>query len=81
MRNEFNDDDLLLYVSINCVVDGASYIYDIGVVMDKWELADPWRLDWDWGSFGVGPEDYIRSFLRNRVEDAITDFIRAHMDQ
>ena len=62
-------------------MDGASYIYDIRVIMDKWGLTDPWRLDWDWGSLGVGPEDYIKSSLRDRVEDAITDFIRAHMDQ
>ena len=81
VRNEFIDDDLFLYVSTNCLVDGASYIYSIRVVMDKWGLTDPWMLDWDWGSFGAGPEDYIKSSLRDRVEDAITDFIRAHMDQ
>ena len=81
VRNEFIDDDLVLDVSTNCSLDGASYIYSITIKMDKWGLTDPWMLDWDWGSFGVGPEDFIKSSLRDRVEDAITDFIRAHMDQ
>ena len=79
VSNERDDGELFLLVSISCLVDGASYIYHIDIVMDRWGITEPWRLDWDWGSFGTGGRDYIRSALRDRVEDAITDFIRAHM--
>ena len=80
VRNEMDDGDLFLDVSINCLQDGARYIYTIRVRMDRWGITEPWVLDWDWGSFGVGSEDSVRRALRTRVEDAITDFIRAHMD-
>ena len=54
VRNEIDDGDLFLDVSLGCLQDGTRYIYTIRVRMDRWGLAEPWILDWDWGSFGFG---------------------------
>ena len=79
VSNERDDGELFLLVSISCLVHGASYIFSTDIVMDVRGIGDPWRLAWDWGTYGFGGRDYIRSVLRDGVENAITDFIRAHM--
>jgi hypothetical protein len=38
-----------------------------------------WKLDWEYGSLGVGAGEFILAQLEEQVEDAILDFIRAHI--
>ena len=74
------DGDLYLSVSLYCLLDGTRHIYNLKVVLKMWILEGPWILDWYWGSYGAGREEYIKAALKTSVENALTDFIRAHMD-
>jgi hypothetical protein len=33
---------------------------------------------WQYGAFGIGDSDFIMDSIEDGVEEAITDFIRAH---
>ena len=37
-----------------------------------------WKLDWEYGSLGVGGSEFILGEIEEQVEDALLDFIRAH---
>ena len=37
-----------------------------------------WKLDWEYGSLGVGGSEFILGEIEEQVEDAVLDFIRAH---
>lgn len=79
VKNESGKGALFLKVSIFCVQSGTMYVYDLQVRMDLWGITNPWMLDVDWGSFGIGREEDIKTALKNGIEKALTDFIRAHM--
>ena len=83
VRNDNSDDDaIFLDVSLSCLArESSHYIFNLDIRMDRWGILDPWALDYGWGSFGIGGEEYIRQALKDAVERALTDFIRAHMDE
>ena len=37
-----------------------------------------WKLDWEYGSLGIGGSEFILGEIEEQVEDALLDFIRAH---
>lgn len=37
-----------------------------------------WKLDWEYGSLGIGGSEFILAEIEKQVEDALLDFIRAH---
>ena len=37
-----------------------------------------WKLDWEYGSLGIGGSEFILAEIEEQVEDALLDFIRAH---
>ena len=37
-----------------------------------------WKLDWEYGSLGIGGSEFILAAIEEQVEDALLDFIRAH---
>ena len=37
-----------------------------------------WKLDWEYGSLGIGGSAFILAEIEEQVEDALLDFIRAH---
>ena len=37
-----------------------------------------WKLDWEYGSLGIGGSAFILAAIEEQVEDALLDFIRAH---
>lgn len=37
-----------------------------------------WKLDWEYGSLGIGGGEFILAAIEEQVEDALLDFIRAH---
>ena len=37
-----------------------------------------WRLNWNYGTIGIGGADFIMDVVEDSVEDATIDFIRAH---
>ena len=70
--------NLYLSVSISCTERAsASNIFSVSVEYRAWVDAAIWSL-FDYGTFGVGSADFILSSTKTTVEDAITDFIRAH---
>ena len=69
---------LFLSVSISCIERAsASNIFSVSVEYSAWVDTVVWSLI-DYGTFGVGTTDFILSSTKTAVEDAITDFIRAH---
>ena len=38
-----------------------------------------WKLDWEYGSLGMGGSEFILAEIEEQVEDALLDFIRAHI--
>ena len=38
-----------------------------------------WKLDWEYGSLGVGGSEFVLARIEEQVEDAVLDFIRAHI--
>ena len=73
---------IFLSVDLSCLQrDGGNPIFRLDVYFEYVEKdrAIFWQLGRNYGTYGIGGEDYILDVVDDSVELAITDFIRAHM--
>ena len=73
---------LVLHVALSCHVPlraGGPQIFDIDAYFGYYdETGIRWKLYWDYSDYGTGDAVYMTQAIEGRIEDAITDFIRAH---
>ena len=72
---------ITLIVTADCMLPTASSLGVFSLEVAYVALVDRamWKLDWEYGSLGVGAGEFILAQLEEQVEDAILDFIRAHI--
>ena len=72
---------LTLHANVFCMAreSGWPSVFDIEVYFSyRDENHVEWMLFWQYGAFGIGDSDFIMDSIEDGVEEAITDFIRAH---
>lgn len=74
---------LYLSVDVSCIErEAGNPVFRIDVDFEYLEEGGVfWKLDWNYGTYGVGAAEYILDVVEDRVEMAITDFIRAHDEE
>ena len=71
---------LYLSVMVNCVkLEGNNPVYQMEIAFGK-RRPIPILYDHNFGNIGIGSKDFIESILKDKVEDAITAYIKVNFD-
>ena len=74
-----NSDHMTLVVDLKCLDRGNNNpIFNLNVRYSVSFDGETWDSWWDYGTFGVGPEDYMIDAIKDSVEFAVTNLILAH---
>lgn len=81
LPKQIYEGQLYLQVAVQCLkLEGVNPIFDIGVHFGRYTPDPPILLDRDFGTTGIGGKDYLRSAIKEIVEQAITEYIKANFD-
>ena len=73
--------ELTLIVTADCTLPATSTslgAFSLEVAFLALVDGAMWKLDWEYGSLGIGGSAFILGEIEEQVEDALLDFIRAH---
>ncbi len=73
--------EVTLIVTVDCTLPAtSSSLGAFSLEVAYLALVDGamWKLDWEYGSLGIGRREFILGEIEEQVEDALLDFIRAH---
>ena len=72
-------DNIYLVIDLNCLErEALNPIFNLNVRYVVILDGEHWEMWWDYGTFGLGSSDFIRGAIKDSVERAVTDLIRAH---
>jgi hypothetical protein len=84
VKDGFEEGELVLTVNLACVDDGEVDIFDVTIRFDRLSIRGDELIAChvfsDYGTFGQGRRDFIQTSVKEGVENALTDYLRANFD-